>query len=360
MIPIAGKTRVLVAIFAIFTLIGIMVLTYNKKTYKISSKSSNDVLFCHGIEDFDALPDISDKPPDKHKRNIFFLETTCNSALRGKLFIHPRQACAVESAARLNPNSDVYLLFASRGVIKDENTVSDRILQLLSTFPNIKILHFNVNKYVKNSPVENLWAEEIIKKSSYPVAHASDVLRLLTLWKYGGIYLDLDVIVIKNMENLPDNFAGAQSDNLVANGVMGFSSFGKGNLYVNECLHDMSKNFNGKEWGLNGPQLITRNIFKHCRQFDTQMLIRFGKCEEFRIFPSSKFYLIPYHHWNWFFNENYTAHILYYSEESSYLIHTWNKLSYKTLIKKKDVDVPYLNIASKYCPGTIEQLDDYF
>ncbi|XP_066245916.1 lactosylceramide 4-alpha-galactosyltransferase-like [Euwallacea similis] len=185
-----------------------------------------------------------------------------------------------------------------------------------------------------------------------------DNFRLLTSWKYKGIYLALDVIVTKNIENLPDNFAQAHSDKLVTNGVIGFSPFGRGNKYVNECLHDMSKNFDDKQWEFNGPQLIARNIFRHCPQFNSKMLIHFGKCEEFRIFPPSSFYLIPYHRWNWFFNENYTDAILHYSKERSYLIHVWNKLIYKTLIKKKDVYIPYLNL--KYCPGTIQQTEEYF
>lgn len=161
----------------------------------------------------------------------------------------------------------------------DENTESDRMLNVLSRYPNIKILHFNVRRYIKGSPVENLWTTGKIKESIYPIAHTSDILRLevkiipvdaltkvvfsrlLTLWKFGGIYLDLDVIVLKNLDELPLNFGGAQSADLVANGVMGFSRFGKGHNYTVECLEDLSKNFEGKQWGSNGPQLITRFVY---------------------------------------------------------------------------------------------------
>lgn len=160
----------------------------------------------------------------------------------------------------------------------DEDTESDRMLNLLSSYPNIKILHFNVRRYIQGSPVENLWTTGKIKESIYPTAHTSDILRLevkillvdtlknvvflrlLTLWKFGGIYLDLDVIVLKNLQDLPLNFGGAQSADLVANGVMGFSRFGKGHNYTTECLEDLSKNFDGKQWGSNGPQLITRSV----------------------------------------------------------------------------------------------------
>lgn len=60
----------------------------------------------------------------------------------------------------------------------DENTESDRMLTLLGSYPNIKILHFNVRRYIKDSPVENLWTTGKIKESIYPIAHTSDILRL--------------------------------------------------------------------------------------------------------------------------------------------------------------------------------------
>lgn len=78
---------------------------------------SDDQLHCYNITEEDSLPDISDNPPNHYKKNIFFLETSCSSYNKGKLFIKARQACAVESAARLNPNMDVHLLFASPGII---------------------------------------------------------------------------------------------------------------------------------------------------------------------------------------------------------------------------------------------------
>lgn len=58
-------------------------------------------------------------------------------------------------------------------------------------------------------------------------SHTSDVLRYLTLWKYGGTYLDLDVVVRKPLDSIPANYAGAESVNFVAVGIINFDqSFG--------------------------------------------------------------------------------------------------------------------------------------
>ncbi|KAL1488372.1 hypothetical protein ABEB36_014848 [Hypothenemus hampei] len=297
-------------------------------------------------------------PPSLHKRNIFFLETSCNSYKMGRIFITSRQACAVESAARMNPDMDVYLLFASPGLIVDYGSESDKFLHVLITeYPNVKIQHFNIERYVQNTPVEDLWTSGKIYKSSYPIVHTSDALRLLTLWKYGGIYLDLDVIVVKNLSNFPENFAGAEAYNLLANGVMGFSQFGKGREYINDCLQDFAINFDGTQWGFNGPHLITRNILKHCPLLNKSMAIRFGKCEEFKIFSPSAFYLVPYPNWQWFFNENYTEIIETSVRESSYLIHVWNKFSFDRKIPKNQVRAPYMRLAAQYCPRMIQQIN---
>ena len=38
-----------------------------------------------------------------------------------------------------------------------------------------------------------------MKASSYKVVHTSDVLRLLLIYLYGGLYLDLDYVVINDL-----------------------------------------------------------------------------------------------------------------------------------------------------------------
>lgn len=82
--------------------------------------------------------------------------------------------------------------------------------------------------------------------------------RYLTLWKYGGIYLDLDVIVIKSLEDLHPNYAGAESDANVAAGVLNFSPVGHGHQLAKSCLNDLKDHFDGHNWGNNGPGVITR------------------------------------------------------------------------------------------------------
>lgn len=66
------------------------------------------------INENETLTDIlnSDVKPSNGK-NIFFHETSCISE-NGIVNLNARQACAIESAARMNPHMNVFALFASK------------------------------------------------------------------------------------------------------------------------------------------------------------------------------------------------------------------------------------------------------
>ncbi len=95
-------------------IISIVVFTYlynfsypNDKVYRecfLGSHKLNDTLI-------DILK--SEVKPLESGKNIFFHETSC-SPENGILNLNARQACAIESAARVNPHMKVFVLFASK------------------------------------------------------------------------------------------------------------------------------------------------------------------------------------------------------------------------------------------------------
>lgn len=48
----------------------------------------------------------------------------------------------------------------------------------------------------------------VMEKGRWLVEQHSDMLRILTLWKFGGVYMDLDVVSLKPMHFT--NFIGAE------------------------------------------------------------------------------------------------------------------------------------------------------
>ncbi|KAF5285512.1 hypothetical protein FQR65_LT13209 [Abscondita terminalis] len=304
----------------------------------------------------DSLPDISDEESVKEK-SIFFLETSCYSYINDKITLRARQACAVESAALNNPEYSVYLLFVSPGIIKDEDTEADRILKALLTYKNVNLFHLNYEKYTKNTPVENLYTESKVEKSLYSLSHASDVLRYLTMWKYGGVYLDLDVISLKSLSDLPPNFAALEADDTVGSAVLAFSSNGSGHEFAQMCLEDLKEDFRGDVWIHNGPGVITRLLTKLCEASPSKEMVT-RNCSGFKVFPPEQFYPVHYSNWKSYF-ESQSIDYIEDVTKNSYIMHIWNKLSGATKIPV-NTEVPYTTFAKKFCPKVFAECKELF
>lgn len=253
-------------------------------------------------------------------RSIFFVETSCHNE---EFNINPRQACAIESAAKMNPNFEVYLLIPSP--VTSLEGMKDYFKKLAS-YPNFKIRYINMTTFFTKTPLEHWYLSGNLKYSYWPQSHASDVLRYTLLWKFGGIYMDLDVVIMRSLEQVT-NFAGAESLSAVAAGIMSFSHNHKiSSLTINDLLN----NFRGYDWGWNGPGVITRSLQKYCGDCKVKHMLEKG-CEDFIVFPPSAFYPIPWEEWAKYFTLDEEIYTKVMDQiKDSYAIHVWNKHSVKT------------------------------
>jgi lactosylceramide 4-alpha-galactosyltransferase len=138
--------------------------------------------------------------PVPGERHFIFLETACvlNDSVIGNesgLVITQRQACAVASAAYTNPDTKVYLLYTCP-IIGNLGNSPEYVKQMLS-YPNVRIWKLVISEYMKGTPLETWDYMGKIRSSKWPLSHASDILRFITLWKYGGTYMDLDFVILK-------------------------------------------------------------------------------------------------------------------------------------------------------------------
>ncbi|KAJ8678104.1 hypothetical protein QAD02_013891 [Eretmocerus hayati] len=142
----------------------------------------------------DVLHSVAEHERLSSGKNIFFHETSClgNSGYAG---LSCRQACAVESAALINTNMTVNLLFLDPS--PQSYQASHLTTELVTHYHNVRVYRLLVREYMKDTPLQRWYTKEILGSSSWPTNHMSDILRYLTLWKFGGIYMDLDVIVIR-------------------------------------------------------------------------------------------------------------------------------------------------------------------
>lgn len=89
----------------------------------------------------------------------------------------------------------------------------------------------NLPKYVKGTPVENWFHTGKLFQSKYIQVHTSDFLRILTVYKFGGTYFDLDFIVLRNLDELESNFFCTElEEGRTGNSVVNFSEKGMGHM----------------------------------------------------------------------------------------------------------------------------------
>lgn len=210
-----------VTTLVVFLVIGVYGALYsylllNKVWTKVSpsvlSPHDNNNVTCHYSTEGDSLPDSFDVINSEDK-NIFFVETSCQGGLNS------RQACAVESAARRNPEWQINLIFA--GPVSAQK-LNHSVLTNLVAMHNVKVSRALLSRLVKET--STLEVKDLLQRSKFRVSHASDVYRYLILYKYPGVYLDLDMIVARPFGTLARDFASREHTLVIASWALGFSS----------------------------------------------------------------------------------------------------------------------------------------
>lgn len=98
--------------------------------------------------------------------------------------------------------------------------------------PDYQIMRWSEDNFDIDS---NLYVKEAYENRKY--AFVTDYVRLYAMYNYGGIYMDTDVEMCKNMDSLLNYpaFSGFESDNKIPTGTMGAE---KGNPWIGLLLKD--------------------------------------------------------------------------------------------------------------------------
>ena len=156
-----------------------------------------------------------------------------------------RSLNVISLAAMMNPEHEVFVLFTSQ--VGFRNQTSLPIMDALLSYPNININYLNLTQYAEHTPLSKWMKTGELYRSTYMNSHTSDVLRYLSLWKYSGTYLDLDIVMLKPLNVLKPNFAGAESDTDVAAGIINLENE-FGHFIADLLIKDLLKNFDGSDW----------------------------------------------------------------------------------------------------------------
>jgi hypothetical protein len=120
---------------------------------------------------------------EEHK--VFFV--TANDILSS------RQLCAIESAARIMSNYNIYVIIILINGTQVNRVSDKRFDGLLNLYPNVKLFRLKGDKYFHESPMR-----DILHNSNFSSSLIEFAARVLTLWRYGGITYDLDLITLDN------------------------------------------------------------------------------------------------------------------------------------------------------------------
>ena len=96
--------------------------------------------------------------------------------------------------------------------------------------PDYEFMLWDLSRFDINSTI---WTKQAFKAKKY--AFAADYIRLFAVYTYGGIYLDMDVEVVKSFDPLIDRhyILGFENSNGVEAGIFGGE---KGSYWLKDCL----------------------------------------------------------------------------------------------------------------------------
>ncbi|KAK9986068.1 hypothetical protein SO802_031019 [Lithocarpus litseifolius] len=217
--------------------------------------------------------------------------------------------------------------------VQDSKPLVDRGFQVNAVTPDLAFLF-------KNTTVE-AWFEEMKSGNKDPgeipiAQNLSNLMRLVVLYKYGGVYLDTDFIALKPFSGFK-NLIGAQSINMESknwtlnNAVL---IFDVNHPLLLKFIEEFASTFDGNKWGHNGPYFVSRVVER----------IREKPGYNFTVLPPMAFYPVDWIRINRLFqkpaNEGDSiwvqAKLLRLSRET-YGIHLWNKQTRNLRIEEGSV-----------------------
>ncbi|PIA37765.1 hypothetical protein AQUCO_03000354v1 [Aquilegia coerulea] len=208
----------------------------------------------------------------------------------------------------------------------------------------------NLDEILKDMPVHifaSVWFEW--RKTKYYTVHYSELVRLAALYKYGGIYLDSDVIVLKPLSSL-NNTIGTEDESAKRSFNGAVMIFSKNSHFIMECLREFYSSYDDTLLRWNGADLLTRTVKKLTEENNSDKLL------EVKIQPSSVFFPITPQEITRYFStpadetERTKQYVLLLKIlDGSYTFHFWNGLTSAVIPDPESLVAKLLNHHCIHC-----------
>ncbi|KAJ4977583.1 hypothetical protein NE237_008363 [Protea cynaroides] len=194
----------------------------------------------------------------------------------------------------------------------------------------------------RSASLSSVKEEEISKGHKDPgeiplAQNLSNLLRLAVLYKYGGVYLDTDFIVLKKFSGLRNSIAAQSMDAETGNWTRLNNAvliFDKNHPLLFKFIEEFSLTFDGNKWGHNGPYLVSRVVKR----------VRKRPGYYFRILSSMAFYPVDWNKISGFFQKpkdqamsRWISTKLFELNTKTYGVHLWNKQSSQLKIEEASI-----------------------
>ncbi|XP_075117681.1 alpha-1,4-N-acetylglucosaminyltransferase-like [Leptodactylus fuscus] len=256
--------------------------------------------------------------------------------------------CSIESAARAYPDRPV--VFFMKGlddvVTEDDEEKARQRFPTLSPYKNVYFFPLRLQELFTDTPFL-AWYKKIDPSREIHWTHVkSDACRFAMIWKYGGIYMDTDVISIRPIPE--DNFLAAQSDTITSSAVFGLS---RRHPLSWEFMENFVENYRGHVWGHQGPGVFTRVVYKYCGRLRFTSVDHL-KCANVSYFHNERFYPIAYPSWRKYFEVWKDLPTF----SNSYALHLWNYMNKERKFMMVGSNALLEHLYQQYCPRTYGSL----
>ncbi|PWA98189.1 Alpha 1,4-glycosyltransferase domain-containing protein [Artemisia annua] len=259
---------------------------------------------------------------------------------------------SIESIFRTNPHACLLIVSNSLDSPKGREILGpfgEKGFRVIAVTPDFDFLF-------KNTMAE-VWFSKLIrghvKSGDIPLGqNISNLLRLCLLYKYGGVYVDTDIIVLRSFSRLKNAIGALSMDpdtknwSRLNNAVLVFD---KMHPLLYKFIEEFALTFNGNKWGHNGPYLISRVVLR----------LQGRPGYNFTVLPPIAFYPVNWDKVRVLFraarndDETEWLHMKYEQmRNQSYTVHFWNKQSRGYRIEDGSIIQKMFSIQCVFCNRT--------
>lgn len=273
--------------------------------------------------------------------NVFFIKISYPT--RGSF--NTKELCAIESAAFNNPNAIVY-------VYTIDSQVPYTYRKMLNEYVNLRFVELKPKEVFANTGFYSWWVQNgtLLLNSRFRAVHLSDLARVALLYKFGGVYSDLDTMNIKSFESLIETSGLTGGDGRsVNNAVVVFS---RDHPILEKVIDQVTSNYSPEEWSSNGPGAIELVLKRNCNSTDIYEDKKLHDKCGVTIYPPTFFYPYGFPTYMYPFEKNSKRNMKILTQ--TYSIHFYNIVNkYKVYYGDNSI---YEFLAAKNCPLIYEKL----